>query len=325
MKKGNIYIIGAGAIGRALAVMLQGHRSGQDQGDRDNQGQGDHREITLVRASEKVPAHTENIRVRLSDGTTMEGEIAVTSIDAIPVFEGTIIITTKSYANEQIAGRLAGKTGGSPIVILQNGLGVEDAFLRAVISPSLATFKDIYRCVLFATSQHNGSGEISFKPVTASPIGSIRGDQQTLEDLVAAIHTPSFPFTISQDINRITWTKTITNCVFNSICPLLDVDNGIFHRNNDALDLAKKMIAECVEIARLEGISLSEDEVTERLLLISKASDGQLISTLQDIRNKRPTEIDTLNFAIARMAAARGKEVTLTKALGEMIKLKSAI
>ncbi len=309
MKKDKIYIVGAGAIGRALAVILQ----------------ADRREVTLVRASEKVPAHTERIRVRLSDGTTMGEEIAVTSIDATPVFEGTIVIATKSYANEQIAGLLAGKTGESPIVILQNGLGVEEAFLQAVTFPSQAAFKDIYRCVLFATSQYNGTGEVSFKPVTASPIGIVRGDQQTLEDLVTAIHTPAFPFTVSQDINRIIWTKTITNCVFNSICPLLDIDNGIFHRNSDALDLAKKMIAECVEIARLEGISLSEDEVTERLLLISKASDGQLISTLQDIRNKRPTEIDTLNFAIARMAAARGKEVTLTKALGEMIKLRSAL
>lgn len=302
MKKGKIYIIGAGAIGKALAGIQP----------------ADRREVTLVRASKKVPPHTERVRVRLSDTTTMEGEFAVTSMDAIPAFEGTIVITTKSYANEQIARQLAGKTGESPIVILQNGLGVEDAFLTS-------GFKDVYRCVLFATSQINSAFEVSFKPVTASPIGIVRGDRQTLEDLVATINTPTFPFMVSPDINPIIWTKTITNCVFNSICPLLEIDNGIFHRNKEALDLAKKMIAECVEIARLEGIPLSEEEVTERLLMISKASDGQLISTLQDIRNKRPTEIDTLNFAIARMAAARGKEVTLTKALGEMVRLKSAL
>jgi 2-dehydropantoate 2-reductase len=70
---------------------------------------------------------------------------------------------------------------------------------------------------------------------------------------------------------------------------------------------------------------LDPAEVEENLLNISRSSDGQLISTLQDIRNKRRTEIETLNFEIVRIARSLGKENTVkeTRLLGELTKLKA--
>jgi 2-dehydropantoate 2-reductase len=46
---------------------------------------------------------------------------------------------------------------------------------------------------------------------------------------------------------------------------------------------------------------------------------------LQDINNKRPTEIETLNFAVVAIAKSLGKEseVTHTKLLGELTKMKA--
>lgn len=40
----------------------------------------------------------------------------------------------------------------------------------------------------------------------------------------------------------------------------------------------------------------------QNVLAISKMSDGQKISTYQDILNKRETEIETLNLAVAKAA-----------------------
>ncbi|HRH46294.1 MAG TPA: ketopantoate reductase C-terminal domain-containing protein, partial [Pyrinomonadaceae bacterium] len=87
------------------------------------------------------------------------------------------------------------------------------------------------------------------------------------------------------------------------------------------------LIKECVEISKVKGIALETDEIIESLLLISRSSDGQLISTLQDIKNKRQTEIETLNFEIVRMAKTLKMEemVRETKLLGEMTKLKSEL
>ena len=83
----------------------------------------------------------------------------------------------------------------------------------------------------------------------------------------------------------------------------------------------------CVVIANEVGVFLQADDVVEGLLLISRASDGQLISTLQDIQNKRETEIETLNFAMVNIAKRmnRGNQVLETGLLGELTKLKSDI
>ena len=110
--------------------------------------------------------------------------------------------------------------------------------------------------------------------------------------------------------------------MFNSVCPLLETDNGIFHRNPQALQIAEGLVAECLRVAEQQSVNLNLAEVMDSLLLISRSSDGQFISTLQDIRNHRPTEIATLNLAIAGMAET-GQAISQTLLLGRLTLLKS--
>ncbi len=65
----------------------------------------------------------------------------------------------------------------------------------------------------------------------------------------------------------------------------------------------------------------------ESLLQISRSSDGQLISTYQDILNKRETEIGTLNLEIAAIAKKWNKQndIRETCLLGELTLLKSKL
>ena len=303
--KNNIYIIGAGAIGKVLAVFLKRNNAN----------------VTLLRGSVDNKSSTkETIRVVLPDRTELEAEIEVSTLSNFSELDGIIVLTTKSYGNENIAQALKGKVNNSPIVILQNGLGVEEVF-------NSDNFTEVFRCVLFATSQNISENKLSFKPVSVSPIGIIKGTNATLNKVVELISSSNFQFKAESDIQPVIWKKAIVNSVFNSICPLLEIDNGIFYRDEGVLQIAKRIIRECVLISTANGVSLSVDQVIESLVLISKASDGQFISTLQDIRKKRKTEIETLNFEIVRIAATLGKEnlVTETKLLGELIKIKSEL
>lgn len=298
-----IYIIGSGAVGKALAVSLQ----------------HDGKNVVLLRGSiGDGPAYTENIRVLMPGKPALEATIEVSTLEHFAQLNGIIVLTNKSYGNPGIAERLKNKTKNSPIVLLQNGLGIEQVFLQN-------QFPEIYRCVLFITSQVNPSGEVSYKPVNISPIGTVKAHNSSLADVVNALNSDDFPFRAEPLIEPVIWKKAIVNCVFNSICPLLGVDNGIFKRDDAALGMAGRIIRECLLIAQAKGINLTDNEVTESLLTISELSNGQLISTLQDINNHRKTEIDTLNFAIVAMAKQLGKEnlVTETRLLGELIKLKS--
>lgn len=297
-----IYVLGSGAIGFPLAAFLT--RAG--------------RRVVAVRTSQDgVASGPVAVTVHEQDGSfTVPVETA--SLASLDTLDGTLVVTAKAHANRAIAARLREKGAAGPVIILQNGVGVEKPFLEAGFSP-------IYRCVLYITSQATAPDAFSIRPVTASPVGAVAGDPSGLEQVVDQLNTPGFPFRSEANIQREIWKKAIINAVFNSICPLLEVDNGIFARDEAAANLAREVVAECVTLTDRLGLDLSESELMDQLMRISKGSAGQLISTLQDIRSGRPTEIAFLNLEIARVAASLQPRVDLpkTELLGKLIAARS--
>lgn len=302
-KTEKIYVLGCGAIGLTLAAYLA------DAG----------RSVVAVRTStHDVAAGKITITVRSGADALLEVPVETVSLSRLPELDGIVVVTAKSYANKAIASALASKIVTGPLVIMQNGIGVENPFLES-------QFTQIYRCVLYTTGQTNSENEVTFRPIASSPIGIIKGVEFDLERCVKTLTTQGFPFHHEKNIQRDIWKKAIINSVFNTICPLLDVDNGIFGRDEEVAELAKEIVNECLVLAETKGISLAESELMEQIMRISKGSDGVLISTLQDISNGRETEIKSLNLEMSRMASSVNPKINLTKTefLGRMILAKS--
>jgi 2-dehydropantoate 2-reductase len=301
-----IYILGAGAIGMALAVNLL--RNG--------------RSVAAVRTSNSNYAwETIQVSVECDQSLTIEAPLEMVSLSKLDCLSaGTIVITAKATANRFLASELRDKKSSGPIVIMQNGIGVESPFINA-------GFPDIYRCVLYATSQEQQQNFFRFRSVAASPIGTLIGDTQKLSHLVTQLSTPKFQFRVEERIKEEIWKKAIMNAVFNSVCPLLEVDNGIFCRDKMVAEIALGIIEETVEVTKRIGLNLETKGLMEQLLMISKRSDGQLISTLQDLKNGNETEIDFLNLEIARIAGEMTPKIAVgkTKILGELIAIKSRL
>ncbi len=80
-------------------------------------------------------------------------------------------------------------------------------------------------------------------------------------------------------------------------------------------------------MADVVGITLDENEIMQQVLNISEISAGQLISTLQDLNQKRKTEISSLNLEIAKIAKKYGldSQIEKTELLGNLIKIKSVL
>lgn len=297
-----VYILGSGAIGFPLAAYLA--KAG--------------RPVVAVRThSQHVPRGT--VTVSVDDGTgRVSAEVETVSLSGLGGLEGVMVAASKSYANPMIARALEDKGARGPVVVLQNGVGVEKPFLEA-------GFPTVLRCVLYATGQALSEHEFRFRPIASSPIGVVSGSQPDLQACVEALSTAQFPFHAEANIQREVWKKALINSVFNSVCPLLEVDNGIFVRSEEAVGLALEVVRECLAVTERLGLGLSEAEVIAQILRISRGSDGQLISTLQDIRGGRPTEIESLNLEIARVAASLEPPVSLPRVelLGRMVLLKS--
>ena len=298
-----IYILGSGAVGFPLAAYLT------------NAG----RTVVAVRTSRSdVPKSTINVTVQ--DGTNrITAPIETISLSNLTDLDGILVIATKSYTNEAIALLLKERKATGPLIILQNGVGVERPFLDA-------GFGAVCRCVLYVTSQPTSEFQFSFRPITASPIGIMAGPEAELSKWVEQLNTDGFPFRAEPKIQKEIWKKAIINSVFNSICPLLDVDNNVFVRDEATANLARQLVKECITLTDRLNIGLSESEVMQQIMRISTGSK-QLISTLQDIRNGRQTEIESLNLEIARQAASLQPPLYLpqTEWLGKIILAKSAL
>ena len=301
--KETIYILGAGAVGFPLAAYLT------------NAG----RTVVAVRTSRNdVPKTTINVTVQ--DATNrLTGSVDTISLSNLVSLDGTVVITTKSYTNQAIARLLKEKKATGPLVIMQNGVGVERPFLDA-------GFTAVSRCVLYVTSQPTSESQFSFRPIMASPIGLVQGPEADVAKCVERLNTDAFPFRAEVNIQKEIWKKAIINSVFNSICPLLDVDNGVFVRDEETADLARQLVKECITLTDRLNVGLNESEVMQQIMRISTGSK-QLISTLQDIRNGRQTEIESLNLEIARLAASQEPPLYLpqTELLGKMILAKSVL
>ena len=305
MRRSPIYIIGAGAIGKALAVFLK--LEGKD--------------VVLIHGRSEAGARSiDTIKVELPDDPPVEARIETATVSDFQKLSGLIVFANKAFGNAHLAEAVRGKAEGSPILIMQNGLGVEQAFVEA-------GFEAIYRCVLFATSQVLSPTMLRFKPVAPSAIGAVKGSGEGAAVIAGQVDNVYFPFRAEAAIEQVVWRKTIVNCAFNSVCPLLETDNGIFHRNETAVQIARGIIREGVGIARAKGVLLDEEDVVQTLLAISRSSEGQLISTYVDILNQRETEIDSLNFAIVGMAEGiqQQEAVKATRLLGELTRLKSEL
>ncbi|PRD54859.1 ketopantoate reductase [Sphingobacterium gobiense] len=300
-----IFIIGSGAIGKALAIFLS--QAG--------------RKVTMIRGSvDDGRTITRRFAVEIENGVMHKADVEVATLNSFSQIDGIVVLATKSFGNEKLAGALNSKIGDSPIVLLQNGLGIEQPFLER-------GYQQVYRCVLFVTSQSIDEVVVRFKPVTTCPVGIEHGDEEQLNNIVGHLNTPDFGFMSEVHIQHIIWKKAIINCVFNSVCSLLEIDNGIFHRNPDALKIARRVIAECTTIAHAKGIAIQPDDVEHGLVQISRLSDGQAISTLQDIRRNNRTEIETLNAEIVRIAEQIHQQdaVREIRLLGELTKIKSEL
>ena len=299
-----IYVIGSGSIGMPLAAFLSAKGA----------------PVTAVRTSvDGAAPATIEVKVELPGGQSLETEVETVSLSEIKrVDDGIVALTAKATANKLIAEKLKTRFAALPLVVMQNGLGVEQPFADA-------GFTDIYRCVLYATGQTVAPYRYRFREVAASPLGVVHGNPAKAPALVDHLTTPELRFCHEENIAAQAWKKAIINAAFNSICPLLGVDNGIFHRDAGVAAIAEAVIAEASAVAAAIGIRFAERELMDQLLLISRRADGQLISTLQDLNNGRETEIGFLNMEIARVGGTLAPPIDtpITRVLGELILAKS--
>lgn len=210
-----------------------------------------------------------------------------------------IIICVKAYQVDELICHLLPKLANHcHIILLHNGMGPH---LNAV--KHLASYP-LMGLSLATTSQgalkhaqwqvtHTGSGQTT--------VGHYAG--QKLADSLKDCLTQAIPeLTWHADIINALWQKLIVNCAINPLTAIFACKNGQLAEDHFAKQI-NTIVAECIEVAKADGISLSLAASVETIYKVINLTANNISSMYQDILQRRKTEIDYISGYVVERAA----------------------
>ena len=267
-----ITIIGAGAIGTMLAVLLA---------NKENKisllvkkGNESNREITLNNF------HGETIRKRVE---------IINKLDE----PDWCILAVKSYDIERLIVTL--KKRKTSILCCQNGIRTYNLLQKEIDKKRLAYMVTGIGCSKIET------GKAEFKGSGFTFIGKFSGGTEgRIKELSKKINEAGIACRVVENIFNYVWLKTIINSSINPVAAYNKVVNGGLKEPNLNIQV-EKICKESSLIAQKIGIKLPLDPWKEIINIIRNTSNNKC-SMLQDLENGNRTEIDSINGEIIRIA-----------------------
>jgi len=124
---------------------------------------------------------------------------------------------------------------------------------------------------------------------------------------------------IVDDILDYVWTKLLINVGINALTAIHRCSNGELLETDDTLNTLTAAVKEGEAVARAMGIQVPDDPLAMTVDVCKKTARN-LSSMLQDINNKKPTEIDSINGEIVAASRKFGIPVPVNEELVQRIK-----
>jgi 2-dehydropantoate 2-reductase len=277
----HVWIVGAGAVGSALAAELTGAGRAQ---------------VVLVGSSVHwATVRARGLRVAVGEAPPVTLRIDARSLESVPALgaQDLVLLAGKLPRLEQTLPVLRGRIGAEAgVIALQNGLRVAEHagdLLGRPVDRGLVIFG--------ANSPAPGAvilypGGIRFgrSPVTEAACDLFAG---------TAIHG-----TLIDDIPAAEWRKLAINCLANPLAGLLAASNARLGRTD--LDPAKEAILREVHaVAAAEGVLL-DFSVADFNRYMAGPTGGNTASLRTDIVRGLPTEIGAINGAVVELGQRHG-------------------
>ena len=297
-----IAVVGSGALGCLVAGFLK-NKTKED-----------------VWLFDRLPDRARKIR---EDGIKIEG-ISGSSI-ARPVAASDpkeigacdlVIICVKSYSTEDACKDIKELVSGATTVLtLQNGIGnvqiLNDHFgaekVIAGITNHGATLLGVGHV------RHAGRGDTIIGRSDGRVLGAVR-------DIGNILNKAGFETKISKDIDSVIWSKLIINVGINALTAITRLNNGALIEYGECRQLLRAAVQEAVKVVKRKRVKLAFDDPIQKVESVCKATATNVSSMLQDVLNRKRTEIDFINGAIVRHAKALGIATPINEVLTNLVK-----
>jgi 2-dehydropantoate 2-reductase len=295
-----VAVLGPGALGCLLAGRLA--EAGEDTVllDRDPDRAAEIRDRGIVIESQDG---TRMVSLDVATGPSGAGEVDL------------LIVAVKAYdtasAMDQWTGCLS---GAGTVLTVQNGLGNVEAILDAVpdrhvvggITGEGATGRGPGR------TYHAGAGETF--------LAAARGGKEAVAGAAAPLGRAGFRVHVEDDLDRVIWTKLLTNVGVNGLAGILGVRNGELLEAEGAREVMRDLIGEAATVAERKGVVLPDGDPRARAEGILRRTAENVNSLLQDLRAGRRTEVDYLNGKVVEHGDALGVPTPVNRTIWAMVR-----
>ena len=239
-----------------------------------------------------------------------------------------ILLCTKSFDSYQAAKDLHEHKSlfseRTKVVLFQNGWGNAEAFT------SFFDKETIYSARVITGFQRYKPNEVEITVHADSiHIGSLFGaGLSVVQDLADAINNGGIPCQTTDRIGKDIWAKMLYNCALNPLGAILDVPYGTLAEHESTRNIMNVIVEEVFAVMKKAGYETHWESVKDFLEVFY----GKLVpdtaehksSTLQDLKAKKPTEIDALNGAVIGLAEKFGIPVPCNSIVYNIIKFIEA-
>ncbi|MCQ4314547.1 putative 2-dehydropantoate 2-reductase [Stutzerimonas zhaodongensis] len=308
--KPRIGIIGTGAIGGFYGVMLA--RAGYDV------------HFLLRSEYDAVVQNGLQINSAVHGSLHLDSVQAYCNVSDMPECDW-VLVGAKSTSNFEMAPLIEGvAASNAKVVVLQNGLGVEDG-LRNVLPDTLhllggLCFICVHRSAL-GVVEHQALGGVNLG-YHSGPADS-QEQQGLIEEGVAMFREAGVDSNAAANLNQARWQKLVWNMPYNGLSVLLRAGTAPLMANPDSRALVRSIMLEACGAAAACGHALPEGLV-DRMMSSTDHMPDYLPSMYHDQAQGRPMELEAIYAAPLTAAAAAGFAMPKTEALYQALRFISA-
>ena len=308
MKLERVCIVGAGAIGS----LLIGHL-------------GTVVETTVLTRREEHAKSLNEQGLKVSGKSELQTKVIASTKPADLGEIDLVIIATKALAVEASAKMIAGHFPNAHVLMIQNGLGCEEMVHKYGEWPLISG-------VTFMSGTRHSDTHVEYELDTATWLGPWAETNARYEDVkqVEELFISSGLIAEAyEDLLPHQWSKLIFNSAINSISAVTDLPHAkpfaLQDNIEDLGNLVLDMMNEAKQIAAARGVSLADDPWLMNVNAVNRGSTSgedyaHVPSMLDDVRNKRLTEVDWITGSIVREAKKAGVPAPYHETMYRLVK-----
>jgi len=300
----DVVIIGAGAMGSLFAARMVEAGVGVTLVDVDEE------RMSLINRGGLLllDDHGERrVQIRASHARDLSGPVDL------------VILFTKGIHSRAAVQSVSHLAGLFPIALtLQNGIGNAE-ILAETFGPDR---------VLMGTAHVPADIEAPDKVIShgfarISLGGFTTAAQSHAAAAAGLLHKAKFEPAVTVEPLLAIWEKLAFNAALNALAMVAEARNG--QMNNDAgLRIAHSIVNETVAVARARGIALDAEGIRQTVNVALAKHPAHEASMLQDRRAGRPSEIESINGAVASAGTSLGVPTPITSTLTDLVRMIEA-